>query len=288
VLLSDAAAVEQMRILVDRLRQAGQAAAIFEALTDEILAAAASLPLLLDGVEAVAEGIGPASAVQLVEAVERLDPAFLQPHAQALDELTARLYRRWLSQLLESGDLQEGWQVYASAGNRYPQDPLVHLLGVELAIESGDLALAERLLTARSYPEALADQVAALQQRLTPPQAAAADNAIRFSPGAGQVRVSAVLNDAFSQTFIVDTGATVVTIPQSAARRLELDRIGSGRYRQVYTAGGTVQAREVELEALELQGRRLVNVKALVMDLPGTMTAAGNQKSGGNRCRSIN
>jgi len=269
VLLSDAAAVEQMRILIDRLRQRGEAFVILDSLGGESLSAAGSPSLLVEAVEALAEGAGPASAIQLLESVEYLDPAFLQTGAQSVDNLSVRLYRRWLEQLLESGDLQTGWQVYATASERHSQDPHLHLMGVQLAIESGQTAIARRLLAMRSYPEALADHVQALEAQLTPQAPAAAEEPIRFSPGAGQVRVSAVLNEAISQTFIVDTGATAVTIPQSTARRLGLDRVGLGSYRQVYTAGGTVQAREVELESLELQGQVLQDVRALVMDLPG-------------------
>lgn len=269
VLLSDAAAVEQLRNLVDRLRQGADTAAIRDALNGEVLAAAASFPLLVDAVEAVAEGGGPAEAVQLLESLEFLDPAFLQPHAQSLDDLLARLYRRWLSALIDNQDVTTGWQVYTAASNRHPGDPYIHLMGVQLALDSGDRALAQRLLASRDYPDALAERVRALEAQLAPQKADTAENPIRFSPNAGQVRVSAVLNDRVSQAFILDTGATVVTIPQATAERLGLDRIGYGRYREVYTAGGMVQAREVELDALELQGKMLRNVKALVMDLPG-------------------
>ncbi|HHP7235755.1 MAG TPA: TIGR02281 family clan AA aspartic protease [Desulfobacterales bacterium] len=269
VLLSDAAAVEQMRILIDRLRRNGDAGVILDSIRGEALAAAGSIPLLVDAVEALAEGDGPQSAIQLLESVEYLDPAFLRTDIQSVDNLSARFYRQWLSQLIDSADLQTGWQVYGAATERHPRDPYLHLMGVQLAIDAGQLAMARQLLAMRSYPEALADRVQALEGQLAPQAPAAAEEPIRFSPGADQVRISAVLNDAVSQTFIVDTGATVVTIPQSTARRLGLDRVGLGTYREVYTAGGTVQAREVELEVFELQGQVLQGVRALVMDLPG-------------------
>ena len=91
---------------------------------------------------------------------------------------------------------------------------------------------------------------------------------IRFSPGSGQIRASGVLNDRLNQNFVVDTGASVVTIPSSAAKALGLDSHSAPR-RKVITAGGEIEAPEVLLDAIQLDGWIEYNVIAYIVDLPG-------------------
>lgn len=91
---------------------------------------------------------------------------------------------------------------------------------------------------------------------------------IRFSPDAGQITTRAVLNRRLDQPFVVDTGATMVTIPSSAARTLGLD-VHSSRRQTIMTAGGMIEAPEVRLEAVELEGWLEADVTAFVVDLPG-------------------
>ena len=80
--------------------------------------------------------------------------------------------------------------------------------------------------------------------------------------------VPSLLNDTVNQRFVVDTGATIVTIPPSAARELGLDLDRPGSLRTAYTAGGAVRAREVILKSVTLDGWEVSDVRALALDLP--------------------
>jgi len=90
---------------------------------------------------------------------------------------------------------------------------------------------------------------------------------IRFSPDSGQIRAKGVLNNRLNQNFAVDTGASMVTIPSSAAKALGLD-IRSSPRRKVITAGGVIEAPEVMLDAVAFNGWIEYDVTAYVIDLP--------------------
>jgi clan AA aspartic protease (TIGR02281 family) len=90
---------------------------------------------------------------------------------------------------------------------------------------------------------------------------------IRFSPDSGQIRAKGVLNNLLNQNFAVDTGASMVTIPSSAAKALGLDTRSAPR-RKVITAGGVIEAPEVILDALEFNGWVEYDVTAYIIDLP--------------------
>jgi len=90
---------------------------------------------------------------------------------------------------------------------------------------------------------------------------------IRFSPGSGQIRASGVLNNRQNQNFVVDTGASVVTIPSATAKALGIDSRSAPR-RKVITAGGVIEAPEVVLDAIQLDGWIEYDVTAYIVDLP--------------------
>jgi clan AA aspartic protease (TIGR02281 family) len=90
---------------------------------------------------------------------------------------------------------------------------------------------------------------------------------IRFSPDSGQIRAKGVLNNRLNQNFAMDTGASMVTIPSSAAKALGLDTRSAPR-RKVITAGGVIEAPEVVLDALEFNGWIEYDVTAYIIDLP--------------------
>ena len=60
-----------------------------------------------------------------------------------------------------------------------------------------------------------------------------------------------------------------MTIPLSTARRLGIPLNGSSPIRTVYTAGGPVEAREVTIDEITLNGWSVRRVTALVLDIPG-------------------
>ena len=65
-------------------------------------------------------------------------------------------------------------------------------------------------------------------------------------------------------TFLVDTGATDVALPQDLANRLNLPRLGRALSR---TANGTVEVQRTRLDSVQLGALRLHDVRATI--LPG-------------------
>ena len=266
--LKPEAVISQLRLVLSRAAQessADQAAAYFDA---EILAQAGDISLMLDVVALTVESNGQEDGLNLMEtASESIAPKDDQEKTR-LNELQSGLYQSWLNELLEGGDIQEGWQVYARGGQQLPDDLNIYLFGVKLALAEGDWETAERLLAAREYPLAMGSEVRGLQSVISELKGQASMIVIRFVPGTRQIPVTASLNRDIAQDFIVDTGASMVTIPFSTVRALGIVVSVRNPRRKVYTASGELFAPEIVLDSITLEGYEVNNVKALVMDLP--------------------
>ncbi|MGE3784630.1 MAG: TIGR02281 family clan AA aspartic protease, partial [Alphaproteobacteria bacterium] len=99
-------------------------------------------------------------------------------------------------------------------------------------------------------------------------QAAAETIQLKKHPGGGYT-IAGRINDAVSLTFILDTGASDVSIPDEVARELEragkLDRgdfIGTRTY--VLADGSKVPSRRVLLRELTIGGQTVSNVTASI------------------------
>jgi clan AA aspartic protease (TIGR02281 family) len=266
--LKPEAVISQMRLLLGRAVQEGfgsQAASYFDA---EVLAQANDISLISDVVVLTAESFGLEDAVNLTEnAIEDLKLKS-NPEKLRLNELHSGLYQNWLNTLLEGGDIEDAWRVYERGGRQRPDDLNIYLFGVKLALVEDDWATAEKLLAARDYPPALRDQVRSLQSKISELKGQHGKIIIRFAPGTRQIPVTASINQETSQEFIVDTGASMVTIPFSTARILDIVISVRNPRRKVFTASGELFAPEVVLDSITLEGYETYNVKALVMDIP--------------------
>ncbi len=266
--LKPEAVISQIRLLLGRVVQEGfgsQAANYFDT---EILSQAGDVSLMADVVILTAESFGLEDAINLTEnAIEDLRPKNDLEKTQ-LNELHSGLYQNWLNALLEGGDIQDGWQVYERGVRQRPDDLNIYLFGVKLALIEDDWAAAEKLLMAKDYPPALRDQVGSLEAQIAELKGQYGKIVIRFEPGTRQIPVIAQINQETSQEFIVDTGASMVTIPFSTARNLGIIISVRNPRRKVFTASGELLAPEVVLESITLEGYDTYNVKALVMDIP--------------------
>ena len=266
--LKPEAVISQMRLLLGRAVQEGfgsQAASYFDA---EVLAQVNDVALISDVVILTAESFGLEVAVNLTEnAIEDLKLKSNREKVK-LSELHSGLYQNWLNALLEGGDIQDAWRVYERGGRQRPEDLNIHLFGVKLALTEDDWETAERILAAKDYPPALGDQVRSLQTQISELKGQQGKILIRFAPGTRQIPVTASINQGTSQEFIVDTGASMVTIPYSTARILGIAISVRNPRRKVFTASGELYAPEVVLDSIALEGFETYNVKALVMDIP--------------------
>jgi clan AA aspartic protease (TIGR02281 family) len=266
--LKPEAVISQMRLLLARTVQEGfgfQAASYFDA---EVLAQAGDISLMSEVVMLTAEMLGPEDAINLTEnVIEDLEPKSNREKAQ-LNELHSGLYQKWLNRLLEGGDIQDAWRVYERGGRQRPDDLDIHLFGVKLALTEDDWETAQRLLEAKEYPPALRDQVTSLQSQISELKGQQGKILIRFAPGTRQIPVTASINQTTSQEFIVDTGASMVTIPFSTARILGIVISVRNPRRKIFTASGEIVVPEVVLDSITLEGYETYNVRALVMDIP--------------------
>ena len=262
------AITSQLRSLIARAVQDGFAVQVANYFDAEVLAQADDMALMSDVVILTMESYGYEEAINLTENVI----VNWQPRKDAdkvrLTKLHSDLYLNWLNVLLEGGDIQDAWQVYERGGQQLPDDLNLHLYGVRLALAENDWATAERLLLSKKYPPDLKGQVGILQSQISELKGQEGKILIRFLPGARLIPVTASLNQEISQDFIVDTGASMVTIPYSTAADLGIIITVRNPRRTVYTASGEINAPEVVLDSITLEGFETRNVKALVLDLP--------------------
>ena len=258
----------RMRILSAGLKQSGQSAEVADAFDARRLSAAGDRALAIDVIGAALNSYGYDAAVDLIEALP-LGPIDDNEHpAEELRTLHRQLYSQWLESLLRDGDVQSAGQIYERAEALFPQDPAILLLRIELALAEGDWRTAESLLAAKVYPAKWAERIALLKNRTAAARGEEGKVVIRFHPGSRQIPVTAVLGGGIQQAFVIDTGATMVTIPRSAAEKLGISEEHPTLKRQVQTAGGIVEAYEVVLPSVRLGHSLVHNVKALVLDLP--------------------
>ncbi|MBN2301592.1 MAG: clan AA aspartic protease [Lentisphaerae bacterium] len=81
----------------------------------------------------------------------------------------------------------------------------------------------------------------------------------------GSTVVTAMINDRIAGRFILDTGATAVTISEEFANRLKLDLKGLSMQEVVLADGSTAEATAVRLSSVQLGDARVENVYAVVL-----------------------
>jgi aspartyl protease family protein len=98
---------------------------------------------------------------------------------------------------------------------------------------------------------------------------------VTLSPdGRGHFSAEGTINDSRVR-FLVDTGATFVTLPAAEAARLGIDAV-KGRPGVSQTANGSVPVRRVMLDSVKVGDITLYNVEAVVQQGPGLdMTLLG-------------
>lgn len=230
------------------------------------LVEAADVDLLLNVSRATAQGYGFEEAIELVENVVDSLPLISEPDSVLLIKFFSELYQNWITALFNQGNLQAAWSAYRLGGRRLPDDVNIHLMGVQLALAENNWVEAEELLAMKEYPSSLNDKIKNLQNQISDLKGQAGKIVINFSPGSRQIPLTATLNRSSSQKFIVDTGASMVTIPRSTAQALGL-AIPNPK-RKVFTAGGVQYAPEVNISSITVEGWEVKNVKALVLDIP--------------------
>jgi clan AA aspartic protease (TIGR02281 family) len=258
--------IEKMRVLITHVVRSGSGGKIADILTSLILKDIKDIYLLLDVVRIMADELGYEQAISEIEDTGRYIVSQTGKDAPALDKLHLQYYQGWLQGLVAEAEIYSGWRIFNSAKSYYPDDPQIHLLGVELAILDGDWQEAERLLYMMDYPAAYQDRVQLLALRISEMKGDEGKIVINFPPGSNRVTVDADVNGSVRQNFLVDTGATMVTITSSTAEALGL-RPGPASH-TLSTVGGAVKAAAVVIDSIEIDGWVEYEVSAFVVDIP--------------------
>lgn len=260
--------IESMRSLIEDSLKAGSAREVANLFEVQILAEAGDVELLMAVARATAQSYGFEDGIELTEnVVEVLSPLQEQDSIQ-LAKFLSEYYQAWVVSLLNKGSLQAAWRAYRLGSRKLPDDPAVHLLGVQLALADNNWAEAEGLLEMKEYPPALNDKVQNLRNQISELKAQEGKIVINFIPGNRHIPVSALVNGSVDQNFIVDTGASMVTIPRSTAEYLGLAVDERNPRHKLITAGGVRYAPEVTLDSITIGGWEVAEVKAVVLDIP--------------------
>ncbi|MCI0652401.1 MAG: retroviral-like aspartic protease family protein, partial [Planctomycetes bacterium] len=268
--------LNRMKSLAGLLFQQGLHAQVARVLDEIVLRGAGDFGLLLAAVTALKDTDGPAAAIAMIEAVSGSLVDANEATDATLAEHERLLYITWLQSALAANDWNEAWHAWNKAQAKFAHDIEIYLYAVELTLARGDVDEAERLLDARWpadalvgwHPAELEGRAARLREKIAKLKVPAGSVQIRFTPGSSSIPAQALLNGRAWQDFIIDTGATVTTIPIATADQLGIRVTSTTPRRRVRTAGGEVTVPEITLDSVELGGAAVRGITALIHDLP--------------------
>jgi clan AA aspartic protease (TIGR02281 family) len=267
--LSSQSVVEHMHSLASELMKNGLEAEVARILDDSIIVESGDLSLLKNSVLARVESEDHNRAIQFLEKTKKDSYDTKGQSIPGLDQFHAELYKDWLRKILDQGSYYSGMMAFEQAKRHFPDDIEIHLLGVEMALEEKNWTRARELLQMRDYPENMRGWVGELENEIQEVQETEGAITIRFNPGSRHIPVRVYLNGSHPFQFILDTGATLCSIPSSAVERLRISIDNTTPVRLISTAGGIAETYEVKLKTVELEGFRISNVEALIIDIPG-------------------
>jgi clan AA aspartic protease (TIGR02281 family) len=259
--------IAEMHDLATALTREGRADEVLRLLNFDVLLESSEPLLVQDAVLAMVESKDHNRGIQYLESFKRDYFAARGRSLSGLEPFHAQLYKDWLREIISKGGYFSAMSAFEAASKAFPDDPEIHLLGVEAAIAEKDYSRAQELLQARSYLPLLKDRVSQLESEAKAKKEESEALTIRFNPGEEHIPVYADINSRYRLKFIVDTGAQMCTIPTSAMEPLGIridDRTAVNLIRGV---GGTGLAYEVTLESISLNGWNVKDVKAVIVDL---------------------
>jgi clan AA aspartic protease (TIGR02281 family) len=239
---------------------------IVEALDDSVILEIPSTALFIQKVNAVAMVKGLNSAINMIEEMKGYFQSISKEDKKQIDALHVQMYLNLIREYVENGNLDSAWLAYEACSEIFPENPGVYLAGVDLTLRRDGWAEAERLLAAKDIPPAFMGQVDALKAEIEKRKKEPGKIMIRFTPESEQIVIDAVINGSFRQKFLVDTGASMVTLPHSAIEALGLEIDEDSPVRTINTANGTRRARQVMLASIDVEGWVENNVEALVLE----------------------
>lgn len=267
--LRDKSMGEELASLVALLGRAGSRQEIVRHCDAALLAAAQNGALVLAVVEALALENGADAALLLLEQVVPLLSTLASAELAEIQSLERELHIRAVEEALARSDQRAAWSSWERARAQVPADEDIHLLGVEIALHGGDWRTAERILNERVYTGESAVRARKLAERIRLLALPEGKIVIRFAPGSRSIPTDGVIDGKLTQRFLVDTGATITTVPSSVLAALGIAITPQTPRVSVSTAGGERIAPEITLGRVDVQGAQVTNLTAIALDLPG-------------------
>lgn len=255
-----------IRYLARLLYHQGDFADLVNLMDQKVFEEIADVELLKITGVAIAEVRGYERAVDFVENTK--DYFLNEQDVGEVSLVHLYLYKNWLKILLNERDIENGRLVFDRGADIFPEDPELHLFGVELALLEGDWQNAEELLYQKEYPAIFRQKIEIFAIRISELKKEEGSIVVHFPAGSSLIPVVARVNNSQDVDFLVDTGATLVTVPASLLDAFGIEIQNNTPRRMVATAGGLKEAWEVNLSSIELGGWVVYNLKALVLDIP--------------------
>jgi clan AA aspartic protease (TIGR02281 family) len=183
-----------------------------------------------------------------------------------------------INDLIKKGNNSDALTLFNKLYAKTKTNPEVNINGVKLLIWLNDWVGAEHLLYSIHYPSKYNTQLAELKNELDNLKKEVEnedkdyyDNktVVNFPIGTKGININAVINDFTPQEFLLDTGASMTTLPKSTLEELGVHVMMDSPEHRVSTAGGVISAREVHIDSISLQNCRVENLNVLALDLPG-------------------
>ena len=260
-----------MHSLSSQLIEDGNTEDVAAILDEQVLLAADYPELLMDTVTAMVKQSNQKRAVQFFKSMKERMYENQRNKLPQLEKFHSQLYKDWIWKAIEQSSPLTGWQAFNEGKELFPDDMDLHLLGVELAAMDNNWMKAEELLNMHDYPQSLRDRTKSLEALIAERRSEEGKIIIRFTPGAKLIPVEALLNRSVTQNFVIDTGASMVTIPSQTAEALGIKLDDNTPVVPVSTASDVALAFEVTIDSIEIKGLRVNNLKALIIDMPGDL-----------------
>lgn len=233
-----------------------------------IIADADNTQLLKYAIESKLKIYGYGSALKLIENL-KYSPVLSNSLHSRLNDMANSIYIDWINNLLNKNKISDALEVYNFAVKNTPASSNLLLLGAIIYLKDNNWQKADKIVNIiKSGNYNIPNGFSSVEKKIKYFRSIENKIVLRFNPGSNYIPAEAILDDDVSQKFIVDTGASLVTIPKSTADKLDLKYTSSNRTRMVATAGGPVYAREVIIRSITINNKTVNNITALILDLP--------------------
>jgi len=255
--------------LITELSKKGYDKDLAEILTPDVLINMGDVQILISMVYITSKNYGYGTAIQFVERVQHGFHYSNVSDKNKIGSLVASLYQQWLTQQINANNIDSAESIYDFAKVQFPSNPEINIAGIEIALKQGNWEKAELLLDKINYPDSFSDKIELLENQISELKGQAGKIVIRFTPGSKHIPVQGIINGKVKQNFVIDTGASFVTIPTSTVKALGIRIDQNAPVTKVSTAGGVKNAREIVLKSITLDRCNVNNIKVLVLDIPG-------------------